>query len=325
MSDLVHKVRGLATKVSAWVARARQLLDSATRQPADEASSGGLAGPTKKLSMNDVKALIESGEKLKVNSQELKSLKASLRAVRSWSNKVKRCNLEQGSIHVNNVKELIREHESFLIEMPEELAKLKQATQSYCICRRPYDGFMIGCDECDEWYHGPCIGVSESRADRFDKYVCIRCTVKNVFKISAGSAVAIVKKWTSRKDLKKARQVEYQKHQRKIRKETKDVEKFKKESETLEKLSSADCTALGEKVGCPAEAAHEAQDVTVPIVLDAGTSTPSRADRAAGSHSSRAPPQEPSNHRRSQGKECGDLFRPILLAFTKVADPFPCL
>jgi len=50
---------------------------------------------------------------------------------------------------VNDVKQLIEDHESLLIEMPDELDLLKQATVGYCICRRPYDGFMIGCDHCE--------------------------------------------------------------------------------------------------------------------------------------------------------------------------------
>ena len=33
----------------------------------------------------------------------------------------------------------------------------------YCVCRRPYSSasFMIQCDECNEWYHGECVSVTE--------------------------------------------------------------------------------------------------------------------------------------------------------------------
>jgi hypothetical protein len=204
-------------KVATWVDEARKLYTSG-----------------KKLTMQDAKSLLEAGEKLKVNTQELRTLRASLRAARIWSNKVKRCNLDHGEIHVSTVNDLIEEHESFLIEMPDELSILEQTTQAYCICRRPYEGFMIGCDDCEEWYHGSCIGVSESRADRYEKYSCVRCSTKSVFRSSASGAIEIIKKWTSWKHLKKARQVEYQKHQRKVRKETKDVEKFRAILKSLE-------------------------------------------------------------------------------------------
>ena len=51
---------------------------------------------------------------------------------------------------------------------------------SYCIeeCSRGRveDGsFMIGCDICDNWYHGDCIGISKDEASRMDSYLCPRC------------------------------------------------------------------------------------------------------------------------------------------------------
>ena len=99
--------------------------------------------------MQDARNLLETGEKLKVHTEELKLLRAQFRATRTWSNRAKKCNLEQGSIHVSDIKELIEEHENLLIEMPDELEALKLATIGYCICRRPYEGFMIGCDSCE--------------------------------------------------------------------------------------------------------------------------------------------------------------------------------
>ena len=102
-----------------------------------------------KISLHDARNLVETGEKLKVQTEELKELRIEIRAARNWSNRAKECNLEQGSIHVNDIEQLIREHDSLLIEMPDELKILKQATVGYCICRRPYDGFMIGCDHCE--------------------------------------------------------------------------------------------------------------------------------------------------------------------------------
>lgn len=34
---------------------------------------------------------------------------------------------------------------------------------------------MIGCDVCDQWYHGKCIQVTQSEADVTDHWVCPRC------------------------------------------------------------------------------------------------------------------------------------------------------
>ena len=45
----------------------------------------------------------------------------------------------------------------------------------YCICRRPDTGkWMIGCDGCDDWFHGQCVNVAEEDGRLLDKYYCER-------------------------------------------------------------------------------------------------------------------------------------------------------
>eukprot|EP00934_Nitzschia_sp_Nitz4_P003000 Nitzschia sp. Nitz4//scaffold59_size112058//52291//59043//NITZ4_004109-RA/size112058-snap-gene-0.34-mRNA-1//1//CDS//3329555123//2990//frame0 len=215
-NDLVRKIRSLVRRATAWVQSIQEELKSG-----------------EKLLMSQAKDLLDAGEQLKVTTSELKKLRTAVRAAKTWANKVKKSDIEQGAVSFNIIEDLLEEHDGLLIQMPEELSALQQATHGYCICRRPYEGFMIGCDECEEWYHGSCIGVSESRADRVDKFVCMRCSIKRVFQNSATGAVGIIRKWTNTKDLKKSRQVEYQKHQRKVRKEKKEIEKCLKEISTL--------------------------------------------------------------------------------------------
>lgn len=45
-----------------------------------------------------------------------------------------------------------------------------------------------------EWYHGSCIGISESKADRFEKFICVRCSTKKGFDSSAVTAAGIIRK-----------------------------------------------------------------------------------------------------------------------------------
>uniref|UniRef100_A0A8C6KY57 PHD finger protein 8 n=1 Tax=Nothobranchius furzeri TaxID=105023 RepID=A0A8C6KY57_NOTFU len=49
----------------------------------------------------------------------------------------------------------------------------------YCLCRLPYDvtRFMIECDNCQDWFHGSCVGVEENKAVEIDLYHCPNCQV----------------------------------------------------------------------------------------------------------------------------------------------------
>lgn len=50
----------------------------------------------------------------------------------------------------------------------------------YCICRKPDNGrWMIGCDFCDDWFHGECVGMNEDKARLVIKYACPRCRTKD--------------------------------------------------------------------------------------------------------------------------------------------------
>lgn len=36
--------------------------------------------------------------------------------------------------------------------------------------------FYIGCDKCQDWFHGACVGITAAEADSIDFYTCPRCT-----------------------------------------------------------------------------------------------------------------------------------------------------
>jgi len=37
---------------------------------------------------------------------------------------------------------------------------------------------MIGCDVCNEWFHGKCIGITALEARKIKHYVCVKCAEK---------------------------------------------------------------------------------------------------------------------------------------------------
>lgn len=48
-----------------------------------------------------------------------------------------------------------------------------EGMELYCVCRKPDSGkWMIGCDGCEDWFHGECINVAEEDGDLIDKYFC---------------------------------------------------------------------------------------------------------------------------------------------------------
>jgi len=64
---------------------------------------------------------------------------------------------------------------------------------SYCIeaCQRGRveDGsFMVGCDFCDGWYHGACVGISKDQANQLESYVCPNCCDKGLGNGAVGGA-----------------------------------------------------------------------------------------------------------------------------------------
>ncbi|XP_056665110.1 CXXC-type zinc finger protein 1 isoform X5 [Monodelphis domestica] len=50
----------------------------------------------------------------------------------------------------------------------------------YCVCRKPdINCFMIGCDNCNEWFHGDCIKITEKMAKAIREWYCLQCREKD--------------------------------------------------------------------------------------------------------------------------------------------------
>jgi len=326
---MVQKVRQVAQRARKWKEAAGAALDSGEK-------------PT----MEEARDLLEAGEKLNLMCDEVKVLRNAVRTARTWANKVKRCKVDEGGANSASVTKLLKEHNSLLLSMPNEFAKLNQALKGYCLCRQPYDGFMIGCDGCGEWYHGPCVGVSEARADKCDKFLCVRCCMKRTFQSSASTVATVIRNWSNPTELRKARQHEAQKHQRKVRKEKRDIENLALETETL----AAELNALGtvavqepdseanrhnvklERVAVsPSSPESETNDDATSRVVDG-------ASESVQSHTAQAKPPETESDsmlpqtssmqeseepvsKRKQGTALGVFSLLVFAAST--ADPFP--
>ncbi|XP_014211852.1 nucleosome-remodeling factor subunit NURF301 isoform X2 [Copidosoma floridanum] len=47
----------------------------------------------------------------------------------------------------------------------------------YCLCRTPYDEtkFYVGCDLCNNWFHGDCVEITEEMSKTMSEFVCTEC------------------------------------------------------------------------------------------------------------------------------------------------------
>lgn len=47
----------------------------------------------------------------------------------------------------------------------------------YCICRTPYDEtkFYVGCDLCNNWFHGDCVDITEESSKTMSEFICTEC------------------------------------------------------------------------------------------------------------------------------------------------------
>lgn len=54
----------------------------------------------------------------------------------------------------------------------------KKKEKLYCICRTSYDDskFYVGCDLCNNWFHGECVGISEENSKKMSEFICNECT-----------------------------------------------------------------------------------------------------------------------------------------------------
>ena len=127
---------------------------------------------------------------------------------------VRKLGLEKEGLDTSkiDVEGIALEMEAFCVDMPDEALLLRQCSSVYCICRRPYDGFMLGCDGCQEWYHGPCLGITERQAENINSFLCVRCSATKTFKDAAQEGLNCCDRWLDKKVREEWRKKKHKKH-----------------------------------------------------------------------------------------------------------------
>uniref|UniRef100_A0A3B5LPS7 CXXC-type zinc finger protein 1 n=1 Tax=Xiphophorus couchianus TaxID=32473 RepID=A0A3B5LPS7_9TELE len=62
---------------------------------------------------------------------------------------------------------------------PESSSMEGENAPLYCICRKPDINCFMGCDNCNEWFHGHCINITEKMAKAIQEWYCMSCRDEN--------------------------------------------------------------------------------------------------------------------------------------------------
>ncbi|KAI8916586.1 hypothetical protein DFJ77DRAFT_460468 [Powellomyces hirtus] len=61
---------------------------------------------------------------------------------------------------------------------PKKPAHNEKGQRVYCLCRQPDSGkFMIQCDNCEEWFHGSCVGLTKKVGEKLTTFFCPPCKI----------------------------------------------------------------------------------------------------------------------------------------------------
>jgi hypothetical protein len=172
----VNLMRNVVKDVSRWQSAAKAIIEGGAPLTLEETG----------------KFCSEIEEFCCVPVEERKVMLQNLENGKRWEEKLVNSGIEEGIADVEVLKKLLQESSSILVDLSQYVSTLQQAVQVYCICRKSYSGFMVGCDNCDEWFHGPCIEMTKSKLKRQKTFQCIRCDVKKWAKSSLDEAKTAV-------------------------------------------------------------------------------------------------------------------------------------
>lgn len=132
-----------------------------------------------RLSMSVARSLVEEGDDIAIELPAFDFLKEHVDVASDWETRVLDSGIESGQARIAHLLGLLNEYDCarLVIDLDMHRDVLKSATERYCICRQPFDGLMIGCDHCDDWFHDNCIGMSKEKAEKVEHYTCPSCTI----------------------------------------------------------------------------------------------------------------------------------------------------
>jgi len=137
--------------------------------------------------LSSLGAVVARGQQLSVAPNAMDLLARMLKQAKEWQAKVRGAvssKPDPQPFDLALLSQLAEQKDRIPVVVGDEQrrvsAMLEDGGERYCTCRGPSDGkFMIGCDHCDGWFHGKCVGVSAKCGEAIEaegaQYMCPLC------------------------------------------------------------------------------------------------------------------------------------------------------
>jgi hypothetical protein len=151
-------------------------------------SSLAMSTLAKRASLKEIMHVISTSESLNLPDEKaVKMLKAMAQRTSQWQAKARKGLLPVPGETTPFNMDMLRSLDDGASSLPFELSEavcLANAIEDkgcrHCICGGANDGtFMLGCDKCDCWFHGRCVGVEKEIGTSLEHWICPRCSQEN--------------------------------------------------------------------------------------------------------------------------------------------------
>mgnify|MGYP002630135236 CR=1 FL=1 len=126
-----------------------------------------------------VRTLLEEAQRLDVTVPEEETIATMVKSVDWWTKRASNTFLKRGC-NITLLEVLLADGEQLLDESAPGSGSTGAAGLACLYCTgndtATLNRFMIGCDKCGRWYHGPCVGVGKNAADAMDEFLCPECS-----------------------------------------------------------------------------------------------------------------------------------------------------
>ncbi|KAJ3262985.1 hypothetical protein HK104_006712, partial [Borealophlyctis nickersoniae] len=120
------------------------------------------------------RTLLEELDGIPIKLDEMALLKDEVKKVGDWMTRCKRTFGKAGS--AKTLTAILEDMRSNVERCTSQ--GVETAAHLFCICRTDSEeGWMVECENCNHWYHGPCIRMTRKEANRRNPYICLICDV----------------------------------------------------------------------------------------------------------------------------------------------------